>query len=160
MTIVAKDMVAPETLDHFQANGYSPYDFFSSEEWAKFRADTPLTLTADEVKRLRSIGDPIDLQEVRRIYLSLSRLLSSHVESSQLLFQQRNQFLSLSDVAKTPFVIGIAGSVAVGKSTTARILKELLARWPSSPRSIQYFMMRSISASTSVFCVLRSGWKL
>jgi type I pantothenate kinase len=80
------------------------------------------------------MGDPIDLDEVRRIYLSLSRLLSAHVESSQLLFEQRNRFLSLSNVAKTPFVIGIAGSVAVGKSTTARILKELLSRWPSSPK--------------------------
>jgi type I pantothenate kinase len=88
----------------------------------------------DEVKRLRSLNDPIDLDEVRRIYLSLSRLLSAHVESSQMLFEQRNRFLSLSNVAKTPFVIGIAGSVAVGKSTTARILKELLRRWPSSPK--------------------------
>ncbi len=125
---------APEPLDHFQANAYSPYHFFSSEEWAKFRADTPLTLTADEVDRLRSMGDPIDLDEVRRIYLSVSRLLSAHVESSQILFEQRNRFLSLENVAKTPFVIGIAGSVAVGKSTTARILKELLGRWPSSPK--------------------------
>ncbi|MGV1759008.1 type I pantothenate kinase [Rhizobium sp. P44RR-XXIV] len=134
MTIATKTPAAPETLDIFQAKDYSPYYFFSSEEWAKFRADTPLTLTADEVTRLRSMGDPIDLNEVRRIYLSLSRLLSSHVESSQILFEQRNRFLSLSDVAKTPFVIGIAGSVAVGKSTTARILKELLRRWPSSPK--------------------------
>jgi type I pantothenate kinase len=129
-----RDSETPDVLDHFQANGYSPYLFFDSEEWAHFRADTPLTLTADEVHRLRSIDDPIDLDEVRRIYLSLSRLLSSHVESSQLLFEQRNRFLSMSDVFKTPFVIGIAGSVAVGKSTTARILKELLARWPSSPK--------------------------
>ncbi|OCJ09667.1 type I pantothenate kinase [Rhizobium sp. AC27/96] len=134
MTIATKTPAPPETLDIFQAKDYSPYYFFSSEEWAKFRADTPLTLTADEVTRLRSMGDPIDLNEVRRIYLSLSRLLSSHVESSQILFEQRNRFLSLSDVAKTPFVIGIAGSVAVGKSTTARILKELLRRWPSSPK--------------------------
>lgn len=125
MSIARQLIGAPETLDHFQANAYSPYHFFSSEEWARFRADTPLTLKGDEVKRLRSMGDPIDLDEVRRIYLSLSRLLSAHVESSQLLFEQRNRFLSLSDVAKTPFVIGIAGSVAVGKSTTARILKEL-----------------------------------
>ncbi|HEX2146774.1 MAG TPA: type I pantothenate kinase, partial [Pseudorhizobium sp.] len=117
-----------------QAPIYSPYHMFTSEEWARFRADTPMTLTADEVSRLRSLDDPIDLSEVRRIYLSLSRLLSAHVEASQLLFQQRNRFLSMSDVAKTPFVIGIAGSVAVGKSTTARILKELLARWPSSPK--------------------------
>ncbi len=116
------------------ADYYSPYHSFTAEEWAKFRADTPLTLTADEVQRLRSLDDPINLDEVRRIYLSLSRLLSTHVEGSQLLFQQRNRFLSLSDVTKTPFIIGIAGSVAVGKSTTARILKELLARWPSSPK--------------------------
>ncbi|NTE35795.1 type I pantothenate kinase [Agrobacterium tumefaciens] len=124
----------PSTLDHFRPDEYSPYHFFSSEEWSKFRADTPLTLSADEVKRLRSLDDPIDLDEVRRIYLSLSRLLSSHVEASQLLFEQRNRFLNMADVNKTPFVIGIAGSVAVGKSTTARILKELLARWPSSPK--------------------------
>jgi type I pantothenate kinase len=134
MSIAKQIQGAAEALDHFQANDYSPYHFFSSEEWAHFRADTPLTLTLDEVKRLRSMGDPIDLDEVRRIYLSLSRLLSAHVESSQLLFEQRNRFLSLSNVAKTPFVIGIAGSVAVGKSTTARILKELLRRWPSSPK--------------------------
>ncbi|MDM9621143.1 type I pantothenate kinase [Rhizobium sp. AC44/96] len=134
MSIARQITGATEALDHFQANSYSPYHFFSSDEWARFRADTPLTLTADEVKRLRSMGDPIDLDEVRRIYLSLSRLLSAHVESSQLLFEQRNRFLSLSNVAKTPFVIGIAGSVAVGKSTTARILKELLRRWPSSPK--------------------------
>jgi len=113
---------------------YSPYHIFTSAEWARFRADTPLTLTADEVTRLRSLDDPIDLDEVRRIYFSLSLLLSAHVEASQLLFQQRNRFLSLADVTKTPFVIGIAGSVAVGKSTTARILQELLARWPSSPK--------------------------
>ncbi|MCL6708912.1 type I pantothenate kinase [Pseudomonas sp. R2.Fl] len=134
MTTAMREAAASEALDHFQANSYSPYHFFSSEEWAKFRADTPLTLTGDEIHRLRSIDDPIDIEEVRRIYLSLSRLLSAHVESSQLLFEQRNRFLSLSDVAKTPFVIGIAGSVAVGKSTTARVLKELLARWPSSPK--------------------------
>jgi type I pantothenate kinase len=113
---------------------YSPYHHFTAEEWAKFRADTPLTLTGDEIARLRSLDDPIDIDEVRRIYLSLSRLLSAHVEASQLLFQQRNRFLSLADVTKTPFIIGIAGSVAVGKSTTARILQELLARWPSSPK--------------------------
>lgn len=113
---------------------YSPYSQFSAQQWAAFRADTPLTLTFDEVKRLRSIGDPIDLEEVQRIYLSLSRLLSAHVESSQTLFRQRQDFLRMQDTTKTPFIIGIAGSVAVGKSTTARILQELLKRWPSSPK--------------------------
>ncbi|MFZ1772349.1 MAG: type I pantothenate kinase [Rhizobiaceae bacterium] len=120
------DQLAPEQK-------YSPYRHFSAERWAGFRADTPLTLSADEVKRLRSLNDPVDLEEVRRIYLSLSRLLSAHVEASQLLFQQRKRFLNVDDAIKTPFIIGIAGSVAVGKSTTARVLKELLARWPSSP---------------------------
>ena len=113
---------------------YSPYRFFSAERWAEFRADTPLTLTEDEVRRLRSTNDPVDLDEVRRIYLSLSRLLSAHVEASQLLFRQRQVFFQADDAIKTPFIIGIAGSVAVGKSTTARILKELLQRWPSSPK--------------------------
>jgi type I pantothenate kinase len=113
---------------------YSPYRFFSAERWAEFRADTPMTLTADELQRLSSLYDPIDLDEVRRIYLSMSRLLSAHVEASQLLFRQRQAFFNPADVVKTPFIIGMAGSVAVGKSTTARILKELLARWPSSPK--------------------------
>jgi type I pantothenate kinase len=113
---------------------YSPYRRFTAQEWAGLRADTPLTLTEDEIRRLRSMGDPIDLEETRRIYLSLSRVLSAHVEASQLLFRQRQIFFRSEEVRKTPFIIGIAGSVAVGKSTTARVLKELLRRWPSSPK--------------------------
>ena len=113
---------------------YSPYRIFSAERWAEFRADTPLTLAEDEVRRLRSLNDPVDLDEIRRIYLTLSRLLSAHVEASQLLFRQRRVFFNSDNAVKTPFIIGIAGSVAVGKSTTARVLKELLQRWPSSPK--------------------------
>ncbi len=134
MNSVVGEIEAVEALDHFQPNDYSPYRFFTADQWSQFRADTPLTLTAEEVRQLRSLNDPIDISEVRRIYLSLSRLLSAHVESSQLLFRQRQRFLSMDNDIKTPFVIGIAGSVAVGKSTTARILKQLLARWPSSPK--------------------------
>ena len=111
----------------------SPYRFFSAQDWEAFRADTPLTLSEDEVRRLRSLQDPISLVEVERIYLSMSRLLSSHVEAAQQLYEERRNFLNF-DGRKTPFIIGIAGSVAVGKSTTARILKELLARWPTSPK--------------------------
>ncbi|MBX8799941.1 type I pantothenate kinase [Ochrobactrum sp. MR28] len=122
------------SMDLFKKTHYSPYQVFTAAEWAEFRADTPLTLTLDEVKRLRSLNDPVDLDEVRRIYLSLSRLLSTHVEALQSLYKQRKQFLMKDDTVKTPFIIGIAGSVAVGKSTTARILKELLRRWPSSPK--------------------------
>ncbi|NDV88405.1 type I pantothenate kinase [Aurantimonas aggregata] len=122
-------------MDQLTPSKFSPYRVFTAAEWAKFRADAPMTLTEDEVRRLRSIGDPVDLDEVARIYLAVSRLLYAHVESSQLLFRQRQSFLSGgATVQKTPFIIGIAGSVAVGKSTTARILKELLARWPSSPK--------------------------
>ncbi len=111
----------------------SPYRLFSTAEWERFRADTPMTLSEDEVERLRSLNDPISIDEVERVYLSISRLLSSHVVSAQQLFRERQDFLNFGG-NKTPFIIGIAGSVAVGKSTTARVLKELLARWPSSPR--------------------------
>lgn len=111
----------------------SPYRKFSVPDWEALRADTPMTLTENEIKRLRSMNDPISLEEVERVYLSMSRLLSMHVEETIELFKQRSRFLNVSGY-KTPFIIGIAGSVAVGKSTTARILKELLARWPASPK--------------------------
>lgn len=123
-----------DPLDQLSGSELSPYRRFTAAKWSEFRADTPLTLTADEVMRLRSLDDPVDLDEVRRIYLSMSRLLYAHVEASQSLFEQRKNFLNVDGAIKTPFIIGIAGSVAVGKSTTARILKELLGRWPSSPK--------------------------
>jgi type I pantothenate kinase len=111
----------------------SPYLVLSIEEWAKLRADTPMTLTAEEVLKLRSLGDPVSLQEVERVYLPISRLLSLYVSATQELFRVTRRFLGTSN-GKTPFIIGIGGSVAVGKSTTARILSELLTRWPSGPK--------------------------
>ncbi len=112
----------------------SPYRTFRREEWARLRADTPLTLNADEVVQLQSLNDPISLDEVVAIYLPLSRLLSLYVAATQGLFKATQRFLLAENEFKVPYIIGIAGSVAVGKSTTARVLKALLARWPNTPK--------------------------
>jgi len=112
----------------------SPYRIFPREDWARLRADTPMTLTADEVMRLQSLNDPISLDEVIAIYLPLSRLLSLYVAATQGLFKATQRFLLAEQDGKVPYIIGVAGSVAVGKSTTARVLKALLARWPNTPK--------------------------
>jgi type I pantothenate kinase len=111
----------------------SPYRIFSRAEWAAKRNDTPMTLTSDEVTRLRSLHDRLDITEVEEIYLPLSRLLSFYVAATQRLFRAQQNFLGTED-AKMPYIIGVAGSVAVGKSTTARVLQALLARWPNVPK--------------------------
>jgi type I pantothenate kinase len=111
----------------------SPYRIFSRAEWAAKRNDTPMTLTSDEVTRLRSLHDRLDIAEVEEIYLPLSRLLSFYVAATQRLFLAQQNFLGTED-AKMPYIIGVAGSVAVGKSTTARVLQALLARWPNVPK--------------------------
>ncbi|MCJ2067839.1 type I pantothenate kinase [Methylobacterium sp. J-030] len=114
--------------------GLSPYRRFSREEWAHLRADTPLTLTQADVERLQSINDPISVEEVEAIYLPLSRLLALYVAATQGLFKATQRFLLAERETKAPYIIGLAGSVAVGKSTTARILTSLLARWPNTPK--------------------------
>ena len=122
-------------LEGFPRRGdHSPYRAFAREDWAKLRADTPLTLTAQEVSQLISLDDPISLDEVIAIYLPLSRLLSLYVAATQGLFKATQRFLLAEPTDKVPYIIGIAGSVAVGKSTTARILKALTARWPNTPK--------------------------
>src|SRR6201997_2477601 len=111
----------------------SPYRVFSRAEWAMHREDTPMTLKPVEVARLRSMHDRLDMSEVEEIYLPLSRLLSFYVAAMQRLFGAQQAFLGTED-AKMPYIIGIGGSVAVGKSTTARVLQALLARWPNVPK--------------------------
>lgn len=111
----------------------SPFVDFDRETWSKLGESTPLPLTAEELDRVRSLGDEVDLAEVREVYLPLSRLLTLHVQEGGRLYRAYRTFLNAQN-ARTPFVIGVAGSVSVGKSTTARLLQLLLARWPQHPR--------------------------
>ena len=111
----------------------APYIHFSRAEWAALRADEPMTLDAEDVRRLRALNDPISLEEAEQTYLPLSRLISLYVEATQGLHLASRKFLG-SNGSKVPYIIGVAGSVAVGKSTTSRILRALLQRWPSSPQ--------------------------
>ena len=111
----------------------SPFRHFTRDEWAKLRADTPLTLTLDDIRKLQSNHDPIDLDEVIAVYLPLSRLLALYVAATQGLFKATQRFLGADD-GKVPYIIGVAGSVAVGKSTTARVLQAMLSRWPNTPK--------------------------
>lgn len=106
---------------------------FTREEWANLRAATPMTLRAPELDRLRGINERIDLEEVAAVYLPLSRLLNLYVNATQDLHKVSATFLG-SISPKVPYVIGVAGSVAVGKSTFARILQTLLAQWPDHPK--------------------------
>jgi type I pantothenate kinase len=114
-------------------DGLSPYRVFTRATWAQLREDTPMTLTPDEVTRLRSLHDRLDMREVEEIYLPLSRLLSLYVAATQRLFRAQQKFLGTED-SKLPYIIGVAGSVAAGKSTTARVLQALLARWTNVPK--------------------------
>jgi type I pantothenate kinase len=111
----------------------SPYVEFTRATWRRRRDSTPLTLSEAELEALRGVNDPISLDEVEQIYLPLSRLLSLHVAAVQELHATTGTFLDRR-TPKVPYIIGIAGSVAVGKSTFARLLQTLLKRWPSHPQ--------------------------
>jgi type I pantothenate kinase len=111
----------------------SPYHRFTRSEWAALRADTPLTLSMEDLTRLRSLDDPISLEEVVAIYLPLSRLLALYVAATQGLYKATQRFLG-AEGGKVPYIIGIGGSVAAGKSTLARVMQALLSRWPNTPK--------------------------
>jgi type I pantothenate kinase len=112
---------------------FSPYTTYGREEWATLRADTPMPLAESELENLSGLTERVSTQEVIEVYLPLSRLLNFYVEALQELHTDTGKFLRKRD-GKMPFIIGLAGSVAVGKSTTGRVLQALLARWPSHPR--------------------------
>lgn len=130
-------LVTPERAsacdDGFADVAFSSYRTFTRQEWADLRAGTPMTLTKSDLDQLSGVIEEVSEDEVEEIYLPLSRLLNLHVAAAQELYAVTSKFLGKRD-GKVPFIIGIAGSVAVGKSTTSRVLRALLARWPNHPR--------------------------
>lgn len=132
MAFVLNDITAEQ--DDTQSDvTLSPYDMFSRSEWARLRADMPMPLAEADLAQLGGLIEQVSMDEVIQIYLPLSRLLNLYVEAAQALHGVTSQFLGHRN-GKGPFIIGIGGSVSGGKSTTARVLKALLARWPKHPR--------------------------
>ncbi len=111
----------------------TPYVELDRAAWSRLRENHPMSLTQDDLARLRGLGDLLDLREAEEVYLPLSRLLHFYVEAVHGLRLATSEFLG-ERPTRVPFVVGVAGSVAVGKSTTARILRELMSRWPHTPR--------------------------
>ena len=109
------------------------FERFDRQEWAALRAQTPLTIREKHLEALRGINDQLDLDEVAAVYLPLTRLLNLYVSATQSLHRVSTTFLG-TIAPKLPYIIGVAGSVAVGKSTLARLLQTLLSRWPEHPR--------------------------
>jgi type I pantothenate kinase len=116
-----------------QFENFSPYMTFSKEEWAKLRFNTPMTLTKVEIEELQGINEKLSIDEVTNIYIPLTRLINLYTTASQQLHSVTDTFFG-KNTRNVPYIIGVAGSVAVGKSTTARIIKALLSKWPNHPK--------------------------
>ena len=112
----------------------SRYVTFDREQWKALRANTPLLLNEEDLVALRGINEQVSLGEVADIYVPLSRLLNLHVAAVQHLYEARREFMGAPSPLKVPYIIGIAGSGAVGKSTFSRVLRALLARCPDNRR--------------------------
>jgi len=112
----------------------SPYVELNRDAWARLASAGDGELSPDELERVRGLGDALDLAEVQEVYRPVSELLSLEMRHAGQLHRATERFLNQPQPQRTPFVIGVAGSVAVGKSTTSRLLRELLARWPQHPR--------------------------
>lgn len=115
------------------AVNYTPYLHFQREAWARLKDDQLLHVLGNDIDSLRALNEPLTEEEIIQIYLPLSRLLTFYIKATEELYAVTDKFLHAS-ITKVPFIIGIAGSVAVGKSTTARVLKRLLSLWPGHPK--------------------------
>lgn len=130
----ASEPVSTDTQALIRPEITSPFSEIGREEWAQLAGETPMPLTEDEIAAFRGLGEPLDLVEVSEVYRPLSRLINQYAIAAREMHQRTRKFLHRENEQQSTFVIGIAGSVAVGKSTVARILRDLLARWPETPR--------------------------